>query len=339
MDNGQVGDSRQAGSVAHIGKQKEMLTYTSKIREIARRLLAEDRVDAVIGFKRGTVPMMCQPVLIMNPEQVDALHWDSFCSVNLANYLPRRKERLAVVAKGCDARNIVVHLLENQITRDRVFIIGVPCTGMVDRRKIMKALNNADVVEVKEDGEKIKAKGLGVDKSFPKAEMLQDNCAICIHRNPVIFDELVGEPVVEQTGIDRYADVRDIEAMGADERSQHFQDLVASCIRCYACRDVCPLCYCPTCFVDESKPQWLGKSIEPTDTLTFHLLRAFHCAGRCTDCGACEQVCPVGIKMRQFTKKLEKDVLDLYGHEAGMTLESRPPLDVYRPNDPEEFIE
>ena len=324
--------------ITHIGRQTEMLNYTSKIREIARRLLAEDRVDAVIGFQRGTVPMMCQPVLIMDPEDVDVLHWDSFCSLNLANYLPRRKERLAVVAKGCDARNIVVHLLENQITRDKVFIIGVPCTGMVDRRKIMKAMSNADVVEVKEDGEKVTAKGLGVEASFTKAEMLQDNCAICIHRNPVIFDELVGEPVVEQTGIDRYADVRNIEAMGDDDRSKHFQDLVAPCIRCYACRDVCPLCYCPTCFVDESKPQWLGKSIDPVDTMTFHLLRAFHCAGRCTDCGACERVCPVGIKMRQFTKKLEKDVLDRYGHEAGMTLESRPPLDVYRPDDPEEFI-
>jgi ferredoxin len=316
-----------------------MLNYTSKIREIARRLLGEDRVDVVLGFKRGTVPMMCQPLLVTNSEEVDVLHWDSFCSLNLANYLPGRKERLAVVAKGCDARNIVVHLLENQISRDQIYVIGIPCTGMVDRRKIAKALKNADLLEVKENGDRITAKGRGVEESFAKAEVLQDNCAICIHRNPIIFDELVGEPVVEQTGIDRYADVRDIEAMGADDRSQHFQDLVASCIRCYACRDVCPVCYCPTCFVDESKPQWLGKSIDPTDTLTFHLLRAFHCAGRCTDCGACEQVCPVGIKMRHFTKKLEKDVLDLYGYEAGMTLESRPPLDVYRPDDPEEFIE
>jgi ferredoxin len=316
-----------------------MLNYTSRIREIARQLLSEDRVDAVIGFKRGTVPMMSQPVLITDPEEADTLHWDSFCRLNLANYLPRRKERVAVVAKGCDARNIVVHLLENQISRDQIFIVGVPCTGMIDRRKIMKALNNADILEVKENGERITAIGPGVEESFAKAEALQDNCAICIHRNPVIFDELVGEPVVEQTGIDRYADVKKIEAMDADDRSQHFQTLVAPCIRCYACRDVCPLCYCPTCFVDESKPQWLGKSIDPTDTLTFHLLRAFHCAGRCTDCGACEQVCPMGIKVRQFTKKLEKDVLDLYRYEAGIGLESRPPLDVYRPDDPEDFVE
>ena len=316
-----------------------MLNYTAKIRETARRLLKEDRVDAVLGFKKGTVPMMCQPVLITTPEEIDMLHWDSFCGVNLANYLSKRQERIGIIAKGCDARNIVVHTLENQIKRDQLFIMGIPCKGMVDPRKVRRALKDQEPLEVTEDGDKIVVKGEGFETSLSKADLLQDNCAICIHRNPVIYDELMGEPVPEQEGIDRYADERKLEAMSADERSKHFQDLVASCIRCYACRDACPICYCPTCFVDESRPQWLGKSIDPTDTLTFHLLRAFHCAGRCTDCGACERACPMDIKVRQFTKKLEKDVLELYDYEAGMTEETRPPLDVYQPDDPGDFIE
>lgn len=315
-----------------------MLNYTSRIRETARRLLTENRVDAVIGFKKGTVPMMCQPVLITTPEDVDTLYWDSFCGVNLANYLPKRKERIAVVAKGCDSRNIALHILENQIERDQVFVMGIPCKGMVDRRKIVTALDNQEPLEVTEDADRLVVRGEGIEAPLNKADVLQDNCAICIHRNPVICDELMGDPVPEQEGIDRYADVRELEAMGPDERWNYFEGLVGPCIRCYACRDACPLCYCPTCFVDESRPQWLGKSADPTDTMTFHLLRAFHCAGRCTDCGACERACPMGIKVRQFTKKLEKDVMELYGHEAGMSLDARPPLDAYRPDDPEDFI-
>jgi len=49
-------------------------------------------------------------------------------------------------------------------------------------------------------------------------------------------------------------------------------------------------------------------------------------------------VCPVGISMRQFTKKLNKDAKQYFGWEAGLNLEQRPPLDVYKPDDYNEFI-
>jgi formate dehydrogenase subunit beta len=182
------------------------------------------------------------------------------------------------------------------------------------------------------------AKGNGFSQNFEKKDVLQHNCSLCIHRNPVIHDEVVGAPVAEQQGVDRYADVRSLEAMTPEQRWKYFDDLLSPCMRCYACRNACPLCYCPTCFVDEARPQWVGKSQDASDVRTFHFLRAYHCAGRCTDCGACERACPVGINMRTFTKKLEKDCLDLFGWEAGLNPEVRPPLDVYRPQDPNDFI-
>jgi hypothetical protein len=46
----------------------------------------------------------------------------------------------------------------------------------------------------------------------------------------------------------------------------------------------------------------------------------------------------VGINMRLLTKKLNKDCLELYGWEAGLSTETRPALDDYQPNDPENFI-
>jgi ferredoxin len=315
-----------------------MVDYTKKIQEIAKKLLTEKKVEAVIGYRKGSLPMMNEPVLIRDPEKTDQLYWDSFCGVNLANYLAKARERLAVVAKGCDSRNIVIHLQEGQVTRDQLYIIGAPCQGMVDRRKIWAAVNHQDVLQVLESEDRIMAEGKSFKESFPRKDVLQDNCAICLHRNPVIYDELLADPVPEQTGIDRYEDVRAVEAMDPEARWRYFEDLLAPCIRCYACRNACPLCYCPYCFVDESKPQWVGKSLDKSDVRTFHFLRAFHCAGRCTDCGACERACPVNIKVRQFTKKLEKDVWELYHFEAGVIPEGRPPLDVYRPDDPEGFI-
>jgi ferredoxin len=208
---------------------------------------------------------------------------------------------------------------------------------MVDKRKIGN-LADGEILAVTEDADGINVKTSNGEQHFAKSDVIQQNCSVCIHRNPVIYDELVGELVEEQTDIDRYTDVREIEAKTTDEKWQFFEDLLSPCIRCYACRNACPLCYCPTCFVDESKPQWVGKSQNPIDVRTFHFLRAFHCAGRCTDCGACERACPVGINMRVFTKKLEKDAFEQFGWEAGMSLDQRPALDTYNPKDPEAFI-
>ena len=314
-----------------------MVGYTEKIKEIAGRLLKECAVDMVIGFRKGTMPMMNEPCFATTPDAVDTLVWDSNCGINLANYLTNRKEKVAVIAKGCDSRNIVTHIIENKINRDQVTIIGIPCTGMIDKRKIA-GMVAGEILEVSETENTIKVKTADAETLFDKAEVLQRNCALCIHRNPVIYDEMVADPVEEQTDIDRHADIRKIEEMGTEEKWQFFEDLLSPCIRCYACRNACPLCYCPTCFVDEANPQWMGKGQDPLDVRTFHFLRAYHCAGRCTDCGACERSCPVGINMRLLTRKLEMDCQELFGWEAGLSLDQRPALDVYKANDPGAFI-
>jgi formate dehydrogenase (coenzyme F420) beta subunit len=314
-----------------------MVGYTERIREIALNLLKEEKVDVIIGFRQGSMPMMTEPCFVKRPEDVQSLVWNSNCRLNLAAYLPDRKEKIGIIAKGCDSRNIVNHLIENKIKREQLYIVGIPCQGMIDRKRIASRFGQEIDWVTEKDGQVV-VSGAGNEMVLEKAAVLQDNCMICTHHNPVIFDELVAESVSEPSSVDKYEDVRALEAMSTDEKWQFFEDMLSPCIRCYACRNACPLCYCPTCFVDESKPQWVGKSDDPTDTRTFHFLRAFHCAGRCTDCGACERACPMDIKVRLLTKKLAKDCYELFNWEAGLTTDQRPPLDTYKPDDPQLFI-
>ncbi len=315
-----------------------MLEYTEKIKETAYKLLKDGRIDVFIGYKKGTLPMINEPVLISDPDNVDLLYWDSNCSLNLCNYLTKRTDRIGIVANGCNSRNIVTHITENQIRREQLYIVGIPCNGMIDHRKVMRAVRQKEILEFQENDGIFIVKGKGFEEAFEKKDFLQNNCAACTHRNPVEYDDIISDPLDEQKAADRYSDVEKIEQMDPEKKWLFFTTLIEKCIRCYACRNACPLCYCPTCFVDESMPQWVGKSTDPTDCMTFHVLRAYHCVGRCTDCGACERVCPVGIPLRQFTKKLDKDAYDLFSWEAGLNLDQRPLLDVFKSDDYDDFI-
>jgi len=315
-----------------------MLEYSATIRKTARKLLQDGIVDVFIGYQKGSIPMTNEPVLISDPDKTEILHWDSNCGMNLCNYLTKRTDRIGIAVNGCNSRNIVTHITENQISREQLYIVGIPCTGMIDHRAVHRAVGRKEILDMEESDKKFTVKGIDFEEVFDKTDFLRSNCAVCTHRNPVIYDEMVGEPVVEQDGVEAYEDVKKIEDMDPEKKWGFFTGMIERCIRCYACRNACPLCYCPTCFVDESRPQWVGKSIDPIDTMTFHILRAYHCAGRCTDCGACERACPVGIPMRQFTKKLNKDTLELFSWEAGIDPDQRPPLDLYRPDDYNDFI-
>lgn len=313
-----------------------MKEYTEKIREIASRLFEEGKIDVFIGYEEGTNPFFPRPVLINKKEDVNRLIWNSNCGLNLCNYLTGRKDRVGIVATGCVSRSIVNHILENQIKREQLYIVGIPCSGILDHRKIQAEVD-AEIIKIEEDGSSFRVFGDGFEKRFERDDFLQENCLSCVHPNPVIYDELVGDPVSPRSDRPRYEDVEEIEKMPVQKRRFHIQMLIQRCIRCYACRNACPLCYCPTCFVDERIP-WFGKSIDPVDTLTFHILRAFHCAGRCTDCGACERVCPVGIPVRIFTGKLNKDAFEIFSWEAGLSLDQRPLLTSYKKDDYDDFI-
>ena len=195
-----------------------MLEYTEKIQQTAGKLLKDKTVDVFIGYKKGTVPMINEPVLIRDPDKVDILYWDSFCGLNLCNYLTKREDKIGIVATGCNSRNMVTHIVENQIKREQLHIVGIPCTGMIDHRAVERAVGHKEIIDIKEDGDGFTVRGRDFEETLKKKEYLQTNCAICRHRNPVIKDEMIAEPVKEQAEVEAYKDVEKVEDMASEQR-------------------------------------------------------------------------------------------------------------------------
>ncbi|MFO7638882.1 MAG: 4Fe-4S dicluster domain-containing protein [bacterium] len=156
-------------------------------------------------------------------------------------------------------------------------------------------------------------------------------------RDAVLCDEFPGERSGEVEPAPDPA-LQAFEAKSSDERWELLTAEFGRCIRCYACRQVCPNCYCPTCFVDANRPQWVGRTPDLSDNLLFHLVRAMHMVGRCVECGACARACPRGIDLMLVNRKVSAIVRDRFGHASGMSLDDQLPLTGFSPDDRQDFI-
>lgn len=290
-----------------------------EIKKKVKELLKNKQADLVIGYKRASDGINAVPAFFYSEEDAQDLIWDAYCVYNLANYLkdfPGKKA--GIVAKVCDIKSIIVLLQENQLKRENIFIIGVECLGVVDEKK-----------SARPDGKNEEIR-------------YHDKCRACKPAIPVFYDALIAhkekkeQPAHEEK--DMYAAVRKFEAKSLSERFKFWEEEFKRCIRCYACRQVCPMCYCPRCVADQSVPNWFSKATNFKGNFSWNITRAMHLAGRCIDCGECERACPVGIPLRDINKKLEKDVKEMFKYEAGANSSEKPLLAGFDKNDPDEFI-
>lgn len=292
-----------------------------KMKAAARKLFEDGKVDVIVGFRKGSLPNSSRPYFARSAADTENLVWNAFCFANLAAFLPklfekpaRPKEgykppRIGIIAKGCDSRSVSGLVKEHQVSRADLVVIGMPCAGMSNAPKSSKG-TKADIARA---------------------------CCECV--SPVVNDadiSIAGKG--RKPAKAGYARVKAFEAKSAQERWAIFTKEISKCIRCNACREACPNCYCKVCFADQRKPSWVSPANALSDTMLFHLGRMFHQAGRCVECDACVNACPMGIDLRLFTQKLASDALELFGSIPGVTDDKVPALNTFKQDDSECFI-
>jgi len=300
------------------------------MKQKAIELLENGSVNRVLGWRAGAFVYDLTPAVFTSKEDIEKdFVYSVFSAANLSKYLiaeSRKVGKIAAFLKPCDSYSFNQLLKEHRILRDNVHVIGVACDGMCD----METIRNAGVKGVLSafcEGDVLTFETLYGKKTMTKADAMAERCKSCKSKKLVAFDEIIGESgKVSDNG--RFDQVAALEAMSSDERYEFWQGQLSKCIRCNACRDVCPACTCEKCVFDNHDSGIAQKAaVNSFEESMYHIIRAFHVASRCTDCGECTRVCPQNIPLHLLNRKYIKDINELYGdYQSGEDTETLAPL-------------
>ena len=306
-----------------------------KLIEKAKSLLADGKVQKVLGWKKGLFDEDITPAVFTSAEELDKdFVFNKYCKANLSKYLvkitreievkksttrmnntmakqrdpnaqdaPIPSEVVLVFLKPSDTYSFTQLLKENRITREDVYAVGVPCQNTLGGGEL---------------------------------------CESCTGKKHVSCDELLGVDENEEASPNtkRMEEVSKLEAMTSEQRFEFWRNELSRCIRCNACRNVCPACTCEKCVFDNNALYTTQKVAETNfEENLFHIIRAWHVAGRCKDCGECSRVCPQNIPLYLLNRKFIKDINEIYGeYQAGADMESKPAMITFKEDDAEPSI-
>ena len=310
----------------------------------ALSLLENGTVNCVMGWKKGEFDYDITPAVFETAEDLkENFVYNCFSGANFSKYLVSKTAKLdgkvLVFLKPCDTYSFNQLLTEHRFDREKVYAVGIPCDGMADISKV-KNLCGEGISSIGFEDGTIKVNTIYDDAPTDIAlnDVLLERCANCKSKKCVAYDELLGDNG-EIIDSNRFDEVAKLEAMTPDERFAFWQNELSRCIRCNACRDACPACTCEKCVFDNPESGVENKApANSFEEKLFHIIRAYHVAGRCTDCGECSRVCPQNIPLHLLNRKFIKDINEFYGeYQAGECVGMRAPLVDYTEDDIEPF--
>ena len=299
-----------------------------------KELLQNGTVNRVLGWKKGDLPYNPEPAFFNNADELSEFVYDGFCGANLSKYMiaaSALEGKTLVLLKPCDSYSFVQLMKEHRVDREKAYIIGIGCKGKLDIERIkaegVKGIEAINGAEIDSACDTLKIDTIYGEKTVAYKDAMLERCHVCKGKEHRIYDELALESA-DTLDSERFQGVEAIENMTPEQKFEFFKNELSKCIRCNACRNVCPACSCRKCVFDSTKFDSAQKAnVDEFEEKMFHIIRAFHVAGRCTDCGECSRVCPQGIPLHLFNRKFIKDINTYYGeYQAGNNIEDETPL-------------
>ena len=309
----------------------------------AKELLECGEVARVLGWRKGEHVYDPEPAFFESADALKDFVYNGFCGANLSKYMieaSKLEGKTLVFLKPCDTYSFNQLLTEHRIDREKAYIVGVGCKGKLKIENIeADGILDVEGATYPDCSEELTVKTLYGDIKVAYKDAMLERCHVCKGKEHMIFDEKIGDSA-DTLDADRFQEVERIERMSPEEKFAYFQAELSKCIRCNACRNVCPACSCRKCVFDSTKFDSAQKANATTfEEKMFHIIRAFHVAGRCTDCGECSRVCPQGIPLHLFNRKFIKDMNELYGqYQAGENIDAKAPLTSFTQEDAEPSI-
>lgn len=298
------------------------------MNEIGRTILAEGLADAVLSYERGFDERDMMPAVLTSPDDAARIEVGDTNPYGLARFASEYggylgpNKKVAVIARACDIRAVVELRKRYQISEDAV-LVNVYCEGTKDtrgelrlscRRCEHRLVDIADLNCTVGENSTLVAAGSDVGKKILEAADLDEGAS---------FDLPDAEAVAAAARAEQEEQFKDLGEMTQEDRFNYWNEYFKRCIKCFGCRNACPICFCKDCYLDADRGLIRPGEIAPE--LMFHLTRLAHVADSCLNCGQCDQACPMEIPISKLYQMLNKDLAVAFDYVPGVTLDP-PPL-------------
>ncbi len=329
---------------------RDYRSESAELRRVCADLLDRDAVQCIVAWTEGEDRPRVRETLIEKgrADLIQKIVWSPFCTTSNITFLKKNKAALAgrklgLVVKDCDLAALNVLLQEHFIKREDVVTIGARCDGLAEADQFPRP-QGADFPITSD------AEGVSVGQERRRWEDFGFTaCTTCAY-DYMRPDHLIGE-YGRKKGVPEWKHLARVLAQGPDGRREHYAPIFDACIRCYACREVCPVCACVECAIDPGEraitprtapaekacaPQWASRERRLSENAVYLLTRTMHMAGRCIRCGWCERSCPVGLPLMELLDLSYDAAKRIYGYEAGRDPAAPPFLASYAEADPDD---